>query len=179
MHIRFIHASCVEQSVDVIVNAANKYLLAGDGVCGAIFQKAGYEQLTEACSRIPTPLEDGDAVITPAFELTNAKYIIHAVGPNFSLIPNHFDTLMNAYYHSLELAKEYQLHSIAFPLISSGIYAGNLEHPSIESYKQCYKAYQLFQKTYPDYDIDVVVCCYSESSYLEIKNWEESYGNRN
>ena len=72
------------QNVDAIVNAANKYLLAGGGICGAIFKKAGLATLTNACSEYARPLKDGEAVITPAFGITNAKYIIHAVGPDFN-----------------------------------------------------------------------------------------------
>ena len=85
-----IHGSCVEQNVDAIVNAANAHLLAGGGICGAIFSKAGYDELTEACDRIETPLSDGEAAITPAFGITNAKAIIHAVGPNFAYTPHCF-----------------------------------------------------------------------------------------
>ena len=64
---------------DAIVNAANEGLLAGGGVCGAIFKAAGYHQLQEACNQIGH-CDTGSAVITPGFNL-RAKYIIHAVGP--------------------------------------------------------------------------------------------------
>ena len=56
-----IHASCADQEVDVVVNAANRDLWAGGGICGVIFKKAGMKELTDACSRINTPLKDGDA----------------------------------------------------------------------------------------------------------------------
>lgn len=65
--------------VDAIVNAANSQLQAGGGVCGAIFEEAGYKELTAACRKIGH-CETGSAVITPGFSL-KAKYIIHAVGP--------------------------------------------------------------------------------------------------
>ena len=81
--IELINASCADQEADVIVNAANSGLWAGGGICGVIFRKAGMAELTEACKKYKTPLKDGDAVITPAFNMTNAKAIIHAVGPNF------------------------------------------------------------------------------------------------
>ena len=71
--------SITDLDTDVIVNAANEGLWAGGGVCGAIFKKAGYDQLQEACSKIGH-CDTGSAVITPGFHL-KAKYIIHAVGP--------------------------------------------------------------------------------------------------
>ena len=78
-----LNASCADQVVDAVVNAANDGLWAGGGICGVIFSKAGRDELTAACRKYKTPLNDGDAVITPAFNMTNAKAIIHAVGPNF------------------------------------------------------------------------------------------------
>ena len=86
--ISLINDSSVTQNVDAIVNAANNMLYAGGGVCGAIFSKAGYEELTKACKQYAVPLQDGQAVITPAFNIPNATYIIHAVGPNFNTKPN-------------------------------------------------------------------------------------------
>lgn len=85
--ITLIHGSCADQTVDAVVNAAKSGLWAGSGICGVIFQKAGLHQLTVACSRFKTPLKDGSAVITPAFQMKNAKFIIHAVGPDFELPP--------------------------------------------------------------------------------------------
>ena len=81
--IKLIHGSCADQSVDAVVNAANSHLWTGGGICGVIFKKAGLSALTAACSKYETPLKDGAAVITPAFQMKNAKYVIHAVGPNF------------------------------------------------------------------------------------------------
>lgn len=166
--IKLINDSCVEQEVDAIVNAANKYLLAGSGICGAIYEKAGYQELTEACKMIKTPLNDGDAVITESFNINNCKYIIHAVGPNFSITPNGFNELFMAYYNSLLVLKENNLHTISFPLISSGIYGYTLENPAQESIKQCINAYQKFIKDY-NYEIEVIVCAYSKSEMGEAK----------
>ena len=148
--IRLIHASCVDQNVDAVVNAANKHLIAGSGLCGAIFAKAGSRELTEACKAYKTPLQDGDAVITKSFGIRNAKAIIHAAGPNFAYTPDAFNALCLAYYNSLIVLKENGYHSIAFPLISSGIYGGALENPVDVSTTQCLKAYHLFLKTHPD-----------------------------
>ena len=168
--IEIINGSSVNQEVDAIVNAANKFLMSGSGVCGAIYKEAGYSELNEACSKISTPLNDGDAVITPAFNITNAKYIIHAVGPDFGRTPEAFDKLFLAYYNSLKVLKDNSLHSISFPLISSGIYGGNLSNPAKISASECIKAYNKFINDYKDYEIEVRLCAYSNSEYLEIKN---------
>ena len=165
--IELIHGSCADQVADAVVNAANSGLWAGGGICGVIFSKAGMQELTDACRKITTPLNDGDAVITPAFKLTNAKAIIHAVGPNFAATPTAFDKLFDAYYNSLCVLKENGYHSISFPLISSGIFGGNLENPVGESTKQCLKAYKKFIKDYPDYEIDVKLCAFGQCEMIK------------
>lgn len=104
-----------------IVNAANSELLPGGGVCGAIFKKAGYEALNAACRTIghcPT----GGAVLTPGFRL-NARYVIHAVGPVWQGGGQGEEALLYRCYRSaLALAAEHGCASVAFPLISAGIY---------------------------------------------------------
>lgn len=165
--ITLIHGSCADQTVDSVVNAANNCLWSGGGICGVIFKKAGMSQLTAACSRYKTPLKDGSAVITPAFQMRNAKYIIHAVGPDFRVTPKAFKELFDAYYNSLVVLKDNGLHSISFPLISSGIFAGNLPNPVGESTKQCCRAYNKFISDFPDYDVDVTVCAYDGSTVSE------------
>ena len=124
-----LNKSCVDQNVDAIVNAANADLWPGDGVCGEIFERANKIDLIIECSKYKTPLKDGSAVITPACQIKNAKFIIHAVGPDFGETPTAFKELFEAYYNSLCVLKENHLHSISFPLISSGIYGGDLENP--------------------------------------------------
>ena len=171
---KLIHASCVDQEADAIVNAANGNLAAGGGICGAIFQKAGYQELTDACKKIKTPLKDGEVAITPAFGIKNAKYIIHAVGPNFSITPNAFKELFDAYYNSMKLAIENGLHSVAFPLISASIYGGNLKNAPGESAKQCKRAYEKIVEDYCDYEIEVVLCAFTEDEYEKAKNIQEN-----
>lgn len=127
--IELINGSCADQKVDIVVNAANSGLWAGGGICGVIFNKAGIAELTTACSKYKTPLKDGSAVITPAFNMTNAKAIIHAVGPNFAVTPKAFKELFDAYYNSLKVMMDNDYHSISFPLISSGIFGGSLSNP--------------------------------------------------
>ena len=162
-----INDSCADQQVDAVVNAANNGLWAGGGICGVIFKKAGMSALTAACSKYKTPLKDGSAVITPAFNLTNAKAIIHAVGPDFSRTPKAFKELFDAYYNSLYVLMDNGLHSISFPLISSGIFGGSLDNPAAESTKQCCRAYKKFTTDYQDYQIDIKLCAFSAKEMIE------------
>ena len=165
-----IHGSCADQTADAVVNAANSGLWAGGGICGVIFERCGLKELTQACSNIPTPVKDGNAVITPAFNMKNTKHIIHAVGPDFGQTPKAFLELFNAYYNSLVLLKDNNLHSISFPLISSGIFGGNLPDPARESAKQCGRAYKKFVQDYPNYEINVMLCAYGASEYQSAKD---------
>ena len=109
--------------------------------------------MTAACSKYKTPLKDGSAVITPAFQMENAKNIIHAVDPDFSRTPTAFKELFDAYYNSLRVLMENELRSISFPLISSGIFGGSLSNPTAESTKQCCRAYKKFIDDNPNYAI--------------------------
>ena len=172
-----INASCADQTVDAVVNAANNRLWAGGGICGVIFKKAGLSALTAACSKYKTPLKDGSAVITPAFQMKNAKYIIHAVGPNFAVTPSAFKELFDAYYNSLMVLMNNNLHSISFPLISSGIFGGSLSNPVAESTKQCCRAYQKFTQDYPDYSVDVILCAFSAGEMVEAKKEFDKFMN--
>ena len=165
--IELVNGSCADQKVDIVVNAANDGLWAGGGICGVIFKKAGLAQLTAACKQYKTPLKDGSAVITPAFNLTNAVSIIHAVGPDFSRTPKAFKELFDAYYNSLHVMMDNGFHSISFPLISSGIFGGSLSNPIAESTKQCCRAYLKFVTDYPSYDVDVRLCAFSAKEMQE------------
>lgn len=166
--LELIKGSCVDQEVDVIVNAANRALISGGGVCGEIFRRAGYDLLRKELSKYEIPLKDGDAVITPAFNIKNSKYIIHAVGPDFGYKKDAFNELYNAYYNSLVLLKDNNLHSISFPLISSGIFGYGLDNPSKVSAEFCVKAYNDFIKNY-NYDIYVLICAYTNEEYDSCK----------
>ena len=167
--IALLNASCADQNVDAVVNAANSGLWAGGGICGVIFKKAGMAALTAACNEYKTPLKDGSAVITPAFNMTNAKHIIHAVGPDFGRTPAAFKELFDAYYNSLYVLMDNGLHSISFPLISAGIFGGSLENPVAESTKQCCRAFKKFVADYPNYDVDVKLCAFSAKEMQEAK----------
>ena len=121
MALKFLQADITRLEVDAIVNAANTQLLAGGGVCGAIFRAAGHRELQRACDAL-SPIKTGEAVITPGFNLP-AKFVIHTAGPIWSGGNEGEENLLrNCYTNSLKLAVEKNLSSVAFPLISSGIY---------------------------------------------------------
>lgn len=165
--IELIKGSCADQEVDAVVNAANRNLWSGGGICGVIFKKAGYDKLNEACRKYNIPLKDGDSVITSSFNMTNCKYIIHSVGQDFRHTPNAFKELHNAYYNSFKVLIENRLTSISLPLISSGIFGYGLENPIAESCKQCLIAYNNFIKDYPEVDINVKLCTFTDYEYNE------------
>ena len=121
MPLTFLRADITTLSCDVVVNAANTKLLPGGGVCGAIFKAAGFLPLALACRKIGS-CAVGDAVMTKGFKL-KAKAIIHTVGPVYGKDPANQERLLgDCYRNSLRLAAENGFESIAFPLISSGIY---------------------------------------------------------
>ena len=148
--IQIVKADITSLDTDAIVNAANDGLWAGGGVCGAIFRAAGYERLRKACEEIggcPT----GSAVITPGFDL-KARFIIHAVGPVWQGGKNNEpEKLYSCYIKSLELAMANGLHSIAFPLISAGIYG----YPRDRAWETAIRAARDFLKSNTDYSLSI------------------------
>jgi ribA/ribD-fused uncharacterized protein len=113
-------------SVDCIVNAANSQLQHGGGVCGAIFAEAGAKELEAACNKYGS-CPTGEAVLTPAFKL-KARYIAHAVGPVWhGGDQNEAQLLYRCYHNAMKIAFDEGCRTIAFPLISSGIYGYPVE----------------------------------------------------
>jgi len=149
MGIEIVKNSITNMDTEAVVNAANSGLRAGGGVCGYIFEAAGYRELQEACNKIGH-CNTGDAVITPGFKMKN-KYIIHAVGPIWEGGNNGERALLyGAYYNSLLRAKENNISSIAFPLISAGIFG----YPIDKAWKVAIEAVSDFLEK-EDYDIEV------------------------
>ena len=150
--IEIIQQDIATADVDAVVNAANNHLLAGSGVCGAIFAAAGYDELQAACDAIGY-CETGNAVITDGFGM-KAKYIIHAVGPVWNGGGNgEAEALYNCYKNSLELAREYDCHSIAFPVISSGIFG----YPKEEALEVALTACKEYLNANPSHDIKIFI----------------------
>lgn len=115
------YADITTLAVDAIVNAANTELLMGGGVCGAIFRAAGARRMQEACDAL-TPIATGQAVVTPGFDLP-ARFVIHTAGPVWRGGGHDEERLLRSCYrNSLDCALENGCRSVAFPLISAGIY---------------------------------------------------------
>jgi O-acetyl-ADP-ribose deacetylase (regulator of RNase III) len=154
MPFKIIHGDITKQKVDAIVNAANTSLRAGSGVCGAIFAAAGAKNLQAACKKL-APIKTSEAVITPGFRL-QAKYIIHAAGPIYRGGGYGEEKLLrDTYTNALKCAVENGCKSVAFPLISSGIYG----YPKDEALKIATSAIQEF---IADNDIDVTLVLFDK-----------------
>ena len=157
--------------VDCIVNAANKSLLGGGGVDGAIHNAAGPGLLKE-CRRLKG-CEIGEAKITKGYNLP-AKYVIHTVGPDYT--GNEMDEihLSSCYYNSLELAKMHGIHSIAFPSISTGAY----KYPLKESVCVAMKAISSWMIDNEDYEMVIIICCFDQKTYAAYDSFIEFCRNK-
>jgi len=123
--IEIIYADITTLEVNAIVNAANKYLMAGGGVCGAIHKAAGRDLEKETLTLDGCKV--GEAKITAGYNLP-AEYVIHTVGPQwFGGERNEAEQLASCYKETMRLANENGLTSIAFPAISTGVYGYPIE----------------------------------------------------
>ena len=155
-HIYFELGDITELKVDAIVNAANNSLLGGGGVDGAIHRAAGPKLLKE-CRKL-NGCETGDAKITAGYDL-KAEYVIHTVGPKYKAgDPSCKKLLKSCYYKSLELAKEYDIHTIAFPAISTGAYG----YPINEAAVIALSTIATWLSENPDYGMAVIMVCYDQ-----------------
>lgn len=157
MPFTIIRNDITKMNTDAIVNAANTDLAQGGGICGAIFKAAGASKLQAACDK-RAPIETGEAVITPGFDLP-AKHIIHTVGPVYRGGRQvEAELLRSCYLQSLELAERNGCESIAFPLISSGIYG----YPKTEALRVATEAIQDFLT---DHDMDVYLAVFDKNAF--------------
>lgn len=119
MRIEVVLGDITTQHVDAVVTAANRSLVGGSGVNRAVHAAAGPRLL--AASQALAPCPAGSAVVTPAYDLRPARWVIHAVGPRYA-DPDAAAKLASAYRASLSRAGEVGARSIAFPAISTGVY---------------------------------------------------------
>ena len=118
--VSIVQGNIITQSdCDGIVNAANEYLIAGGGVCGAIYKAAGPE--LEPFTKKLAPLRLGCAVASPGFNLS-ARWIIHTRGPKFHTDPDPARNLAAALESAVRLANQLEVQCLAVPAISTGIY---------------------------------------------------------
>ena len=125
MAVELVLGDITEQEVDAVVNAANSSLLGGGGVDGAIHRRGG-PQVLAACRELraeslPNGLPAGRAVATTAGNLP-ARWVIHTVGPVYARTQDRSEILRSCYREALHVADEIGAGSVAFPLISSGVY---------------------------------------------------------
>ena len=119
MDLQVVRGDITAQQVDAVVTAANSALAGGGGVDGAVHRAAGPELVR--ASRALAPCPAGSAVVTPAFGLRAARWVVHAVGPVWSG-PADAEVLAAAYTSALARCDEVGARSVAFPAISTGVY---------------------------------------------------------
>ena len=157
--IEIVKKGITELDVDCIVNAANEYLEYG-GVCGAIFEAAGISELQTACAKYGK-CQTGSAVITPGFRL-KAKHVIHAVGPVWCGGGLGEPALLRSCdQESLRLAMEHECKTVAFPLISSGIYG----YPKKLAWQEAITAICQCLDAHADSELRVIMSVLDEQMY--------------
>lgn len=154
--LKLIEGNIALVETEAVVNAANKSLILGGGVAGAI-RSFGGPSIQEECNAIG-PIEVGEAVITSGGKL-KANYVIHAAGPVYGE-GNEDDKLRRATQNSLELAAKKKIKSIAFPAISTGIFRFPLKRCSEIMIKTCLD----FLKKH-ETPKEIILCLYGKKSF--------------
>ena len=126
MQITLVEGDITTQEVDAVVNAANSAMRGGGGVDGAIHRAGGPAVLEDCKKRFPDGLATGDAGWTTAGEMP-ARWVIHVVGPNYRAGQTDRALLTSCYARALEVAGELGARTMAFPLVSAGIYGWPLD----------------------------------------------------
>jgi len=126
MQLELVRGDITQQDVDAVVNAANNAMRGGGGVDGAIHRLGGPSVLADCIARFPQGLATGDAGWTTAGDL-RARWVIHVVGPNYRAGQTDRGLLTSCYARALAVADELGARSIAFPLISAGVYGWPLD----------------------------------------------------
>lgn len=121
MEISVVRGDITEQDVDAVVNAANRRMRGGGGVDGAIHRAGGPAILEDCVRRFPDGLATGGAGWTTAGDLP-ARWVIHVVGPNHTAGETDRSLLTSCYSGALRVADELGARSVAFPLVSAGVY---------------------------------------------------------
>jgi O-acetyl-ADP-ribose deacetylase (regulator of RNase III) len=123
MDIQVVEGDITTLAADALVTAANAALVGGGGVDGAVHTAAGPRLLAALREGWPDGIETGQAVVTPAFDLVTARWVIHAVGPVWrGGTAGEPELLAAAYTDSLARADDVAAASVAFPAISTGVY---------------------------------------------------------
>lgn len=126
MELEVVEGDITQQDVDAVVNAASRAMRGGGGVDGAIHAAGGPAILEDCKQRFPHGLATGDAGWTTAGDLA-ARWVIHVVGPNHRAGETDRSLLTSCYRRALEVADELGARTIAFPLVSAGIYGWPLD----------------------------------------------------
>ena len=154
MPLHLVRQDITVMHVDAIVNAANTRLLMGGGVCGAIFRAAGARRMQQACDSL-SPIRTGEAVATPGFDLP-ARFVIHTAGPVWQGGDHGEERLLRDCYHNaLALALHMGCASVAFPLISGGIFG----YPKAEALHVAVDEIRRFLER-DDADLEVTLCVF-------------------
>ena len=173
MPFTIVRQDITKMKVDAIVNAANTQLQGGGGACGAIFAAAGAQELQAACDGL-APIKMGEAVITPGFRLP-AKFVIHAAGPVYRADDEERseELLRACYVNSLDIAVANGCVSIAFPLISSGLFG----YPKDKALTVAISAIRAWLQSAPD-DLEVSLVVFDREAFCvseELLGAVESY----